>query len=96
MGRDGYVRQWVGRDHPMANAQGYTYVHRLVMAEALGRPLRPFENVHHINGNKRDNSLGNLELWVKPPTVGQRVSDLVAFVVGHYRAEVAARLAQHD
>lgn len=36
--------------------------HRAKYAEFLGRPLGRFEFVHHINGNKRDNRLENLEL----------------------------------
>lgn len=36
------------------------FVHRLVMA-AFVRPARPGEDVNHINGNKADPSLANLE-----------------------------------
>lgn len=36
--------------------------HRHLMQEKLGRKLERFELVHHINGNKRDNRLENLEL----------------------------------
>jgi len=37
-------------------------MHRKVMQLALGRELRTDEYVHHINGNKRDNRLENLEV----------------------------------
>lgn len=36
--------------------------HRFVMAGILGRTLYPWEDVHHIDGNKQNNDPNNLEL----------------------------------
>ena len=35
---------------------------RILMEQKLGRPLEPYEDVHHIDGNKLNNSLSNLEV----------------------------------
>lgn len=74
----GYVWRYDPAD-PNGTVNGYVYQHRAVMAEKLGRNLLPGENVHHINGQKADNSLENLELWVTMQPPGRRPEDFVKF-----------------
>lgn len=69
--------------------------HRIVMENVLGRPLKPFENVHHKNGIRNDNRVENLELWSKPQPVGQRPEDLVDWVLESYLDLVEAKLIHY-
>ncbi len=39
--------------------------HRVVMAEVLGRPLREDEIVHHIDGDKTNNRIENLQIMTQ-------------------------------
>lgn len=58
----GYKLILVGKDHPMSTQNGYVLEHRLVMAEHIGRMLTADEHVHHINHDRTDNRIENLEL----------------------------------
>ena len=52
--RDGYVQ---------VTGNGENYLeHRRIMERHLGRSLGTSEQVHHVNGNKADNRLENLQL----------------------------------
>lgn len=62
----GYVRVLAPADWPwpeMIDKQGRIREHRMVMARHLGRALTRKEVVHHLNGERADNRLENLELW---------------------------------
>jgi len=77
--KSGYVYVRVYPDNPffesMANKLGYVAEHRLVMAEHLGRPLKPTEIVHHKNGVKTDNRIENLQLFVSLEEHGKALQE---------------------
>ena len=58
----GYVKVRVGREHPLADPNGYAYEHLLVwVAAGRSRPGHG-ELLHHRNEDKTDNRIENLEL----------------------------------
>lgn len=62
--KNGYIRMFSG-NHPFANGRKMIPQHVLVMELHLNRPLTPSECVHHINEDKQDNRLENLQLMSK-------------------------------
>lgn len=89
--QNGYVKV-LNPDPNRTKNTRYVYEHRLVMEQSLGRKLLPNENIHHINGDRSDNRLENLELWVTSQPSGQRVPDLIKWaleIISLYGSEVS-------
>ena len=58
---DGYL-EILSNNHPNKTKDGYVLEHRLVMEKHIKRYLTKEEIVHHIDENKSNNSIDNLEL----------------------------------
>lgn len=61
---NGYIMRKVNY-HPKQNKRGYVAEHRLVYERYLGRFLDSKEVIHHINGNREDNRIENLQIFVE-------------------------------
>lgn len=49
-------------EHPNSTKNGYVLEHRVVMENRLGRLLGADEVVHHLDGNKKNNDIENLQV----------------------------------
>lgn len=61
---NGYIMRKVN-NHPRQNSRGYVPEHRLVYERYLGRFLDCKEVIHHINGDREDNRIENLQLSIE-------------------------------
>ena len=82
-GPDGYVYVKISHDPTVGSRSkpGWVREHCWRVEQHIGRALLPHENVHHINGDRADNRIENLELWSTSQPSGQRVADKVQFAV---------------
>lgn len=48
--------------HPLSTTNGRVYYHRHLMSIHLGRWIKTEEHIHHIDDNKTNNSLNNIEI----------------------------------
>ena len=86
--------KFIGDKHPsykgghINKSNGYKEVHidgekklehRHIYETHYGVKLKPHQNVHHINGDRADNRIENLELWDVTQPSGQRVEDKIKF-----------------
>ena len=77
--RNGYWR--ISVPSGITGRKETVFEHRFVMEQHLGRKLTSDETVHHIDGDRGNNALSNLELFSSRHGPGQRVVDKVAFAI---------------
>lgn len=75
---DGYMEVTL-LDREIKNKHGRrAYFHRVLMEKYLGRKLSSNELVHHINGDKTDNRIENLEVMTRREHVKIHRQELIA------------------
>ena len=52
-------------EHPKCTKNGYVLMHRIIIENHLNRVLNENEVIHHLDGNKYNNDLSNLQLLDK-------------------------------
>ena len=62
--KDGYI-MILSRGHPFEDSRHYVMEHRLIWERHNNAILLPWADVHHINGDKKDNRIQNIRAMMK-------------------------------
>lgn len=63
-------------EHPFATDRGYVLEHRVIVENKLNRLLGQDEVVHHVNDNKKDNAISNLEVMGRVEHIKHHLSEV--------------------
>jgi hypothetical protein len=63
------------------NSRKYILEHRVIWEDYYRVKLKPHQNIHHINGDRLDNRIENLELWDTSQPKGQRIKDKIEYAL---------------
>ena len=78
IGRHGYVLVF---DRPLGvKGRRRVLEHRKVMEEYIGRKLFPHEQIHHLDHDRQNNAIENLEIWSTNQPTGARLTDKLKWV----------------
>lgn len=58
----GHVKVRVGKGHPLGDPNGWAYEHTVVWVSAGNDRPKPGDVLHHVNGDKTDNRIENLQV----------------------------------
>jgi len=82
---NGYIHIYCP-EHPKSH-KGKVAEHRLIMEKSLGRYLKENEHVHHLNHNKQDNRLENLQIMAQSKHTSLHMTGRPSWIKGKHHSE---------
>lgn len=80
--------------HPMASKSGKLYVHRYIMARHLGRFLKDNEVIHHIDHDKTNNHISNLEILTQSSHAKTHADEHRTTFIKDYQCDQCGKIIQ--